>query len=309
MIVSRNQRMVPVEKARVLCPVCGKADFCLVDRDGGKCICMRTADSGKLVDMGTLGEGWLHVLDGSLQAAQDRPQVPSRPRPEPADRDTLHRAYSAILGALALSDEHRQGLHGRGLTDEHLELAGYRTMPERGRARLARVVVEALGGDLEAALRVPGIYIRHDGQDSWPTLAGDQGTIIPGRDLAGRVCNLLIRRDGDLRPRYRLLTSRGDSRGNGPGPRPLAHVPAMPARRDQVRLTEGPLKADTAQALSGILTLGLPGVSSWRLALPVLEELRPALVLVSFDSDFREKPQVARSLVELVETLATWRPR
>lgn len=301
-----RERMIPVEKARTRCPICDRPDFCLIAPDGSKAICMRVDDGGKLVDMGSLGEGWLYVLDGSLQAAQDRPQVPSRPRPEPADRDTLHRAYSAILGALALSDEHRQGLHGRGLTDDaRIDAIGLRTLPTRGRARVAAAALEALGGDLEAALRVPGLFQRRDGDRAWLTLGGSPGLLIPTRDTRGRILCLQVRRDepGPGGCRYQFLTSTGDERGNGPGPVQGAHVPRHETRPEVLRLTEGPLKAEVSTYLSGILTIAAPGVGAWRLLLPVLEELRPARVLVAIDVDFRTNPRVARDLRDLVAAI------
>jgi hypothetical protein len=68
------------------------------------------------------------------------------------------------------------------------------------------------------------------------------------------------------------------------------------ARGNTVRLTEGELKADVATALSGLLTLSIPGVAMWGKALPVLEELRPQQVALAFDVDWRSNPHVARAL-------------
>ena len=62
-----------------------------------------------------------------------------------------------------------------------------------------------------------------------------------------------------------------------------------------VRLTEGELKADVATALSGILTVSMPGVSSWRPALAVLEALGTAVVHLAFDADAKNNEHVARA--------------
>jgi hypothetical protein len=74
---------------------------------------------------------------------------------------------------------------------------------------------------------------------------------------------------------------------------------------DVVRITEGPLKADIASMLSGITTIGLPGVGAWKLALPVLARIGAKKVLVAFDADARSNPQVARPLTRIVEALET----
>lgn len=300
-------RLVPVEKARARCPICDKPDFCLVDPDGMKAICMRVAEGArKPVDMKGLGQGWLHVIGGP-QSHQDRPHVPVIPRPEPADRDTLHRAYRAILDALRLSDGHRQALHARGLRDdERIDAIGLRSLPAKGRARVARAVLEALGGDLDQALRVPGLFLRRsDDKSPWLTIGGSPGLLIPSRDSSGRIFCLQVRRDepGQGGCRYQFLTSADESRGNGPGPVQGAHVPLHRERSATVRLTEGPLKSEVATHLSGILTIAAPGVGAWRLLLPALKELAPARVLVAFDADFQTNPRVARELSNLVTAL------
>ena len=63
-----------------------------------------------------------------------------------------------------------------------------------------------------------------------------------------------------------------------------------------VRLTEGELKADVATALSGVLTIAVPGVALWRQVLPILQVLQPKQVLLAFDADWRTNPHVAKAL-------------
>src|SRR5439155_26520465 len=117
---------------------------------------------------------------------------------------------------------------------------------------------------------------------------------------------LKVRRDDDDDPRYLYVSSSG--RG-GPGPGAPVHV----ARWDEsdwiesarvVRLTEGELKADVGTALSGVLTISVPGVSAWRGALPVLRNLKPATVLLAFDADGPSNPHVARAVEATAEAVA-----
>jgi hypothetical protein len=70
-----------------------------------------------------------------------------------------------------------------------------------------------------------------------------------------------------------------------------------------VRLTEGELKADVATALTGMLTVSTPGVSSWRPALPMLCELGSGIVHLAFDADAKHNERVARALREAYRTL------
>src|SRR5205814_2356408 len=71
-----------------------------------------------------------------------------------------------------------------------------------------------------------------------------------------------------------------------------------------MRITEGELKADVAAALSGVLTISVPGVSAWRGALSVLRTLAPARVVLAFDADAATNPHVARAAEATAEALA-----
>jgi hypothetical protein len=161
-----------------------------------------------------------------------------------------------------------------------------------GRAALARRLVEQWGADVCA--RIPGLYVAEREDRRWWSLAGAPGLLIPVRDLEGRIVALKIRADapGDG-PRYTLLSS---TRYGGPGPGAQVHVPLHIGAHDVVRVTEGELKADIATALSGMLTLSLPGVAHWAAVVPVLAGLHPRQVLLAFDADWRTNRQVALAL-------------
>ena len=76
------------------------------------------------------------------------------------------------------------------------------------------------------------------------------------------------------------------------------------ATRDELLVTEGPLKADVVTALDGRLCVAIPGVSAWARALPVLEALRPRSVRVAFDSDVMTNPAVKLAHDALCSALA-----
>jgi hypothetical protein len=127
--------------------------------------------------------------------------------------------------------------------------------------------------------------------------------VIPIRDEKRLIVACLIRvdetRDGG--GKYRWLSAPPDSVGCGPGL--CVHFPFHDGPRDVVRITEGPLKADIATALSGTLTLGLPGVGAWKLALPALTRVGARRVLLAFDADARTNPNVARPLSRIATAL------
>jgi hypothetical protein len=125
--------------------------------------------------------------------------------------------------------------------------------------------------------------------------------------------------------RYMWLSSAGEEGGTGAGPLPV-HV-AIPSdqlrewktgttlKKDVVWLTEGPLKADIAADLLDILyredemkdlgdtVLSIPGVNSWRIILPMLEEMGVKRVIFAFDMDANTNPEVKKHLIECIQTL------
>jgi hypothetical protein len=242
----------------------------------------------------------LHRLDGAVPPPS-APPPPVGPAPDRADADALHRVYSALLTRLQLSEVHREALRRRGLGDDEIDRRGYRTLPVRGRAALARALRQEFGDSL---LSVPGFVVKQGmGAKPYVTLAGAAGTLGPVRDLAGRAVALLARRDdaSDGRGKSQYLSS---TAADDPGPGAPVHVPlgvAGPA--EVVRVTEGALKSDLAHVLSGVPTIGLPGVSTWRPALPMLRELGARTVRLAFDMDAQDKPTVARPLAALAEAL------
>src|SRR5262249_29587763 len=140
-----------------------------------------------------------------------------------------------------------------------------------------------------------GFYIaKRDGQ-CWGSIAGAAGLLIPVRNLDGPIVALKVRaNDPGDGPKYTTISS---AKHGGPSPGAQVHVPLHDGPYgDTVRLTEGELKADIATALSGLLTVSIPGVALWRKVLPVLQLLQPRQVRLAFDADWRTNPYVARAL-------------
>src|SRR5262249_44703894 len=159
-----------------------------------------------------------------------------------------------------LNQFHCDALRNRGLSDPEIDRPQYRSLPVRGRARIARELAERFGG--EVLLSVPGFVIKDKDGRKDPTIAGSAGLPSPGRHADGHVIALKTRRDdaGDG-PRYSYLSS---TKCGGPGPGSPIHVPVcVQAPAERVRLTEGELKADMATVLSRLPTISAPGVGAW----------------------------------------------
>lgn len=243
-------------------------------------------------------EYYLYASDGEPLA--DAAPTEEQWRETPAAPEHRDRTYRVLCAALPLEPEHLQNLRARGLPGEWIERAGYSTLPgDEQRPAVVRTVRAEAGAYL---FQTPGFY-KATGSKI-PRLAGARGILIPARDVEGRIVACVIRADdpGD-RGRYRWLSAPSETIGCGPGS--PAHVSLHTEPRvEVVRVTEGQLKADVATALTGILTIGLPGVSAWRTALPVLSELGARRVLLAFDVDARRNKQVARSLSRIASELA-----
>ena len=274
------------------CEICGHTDWCSRSADDGASICRRQGGHGAFERQDRNGDTyWLHFANGS-SPRREVPELPPVPSAERAHTIDLERVYNSMLAALPLDASHYQALLDRGLSDHEIERRGYRSMPQAGRYRIAKQLVHQFGQDIIA--KAPGLLQREGDRGPYWTLGGHSGLLIPVRDLDGAIAALVVRCDAPCDGgKYRWFSSRY---AGGPSPQIICHVPLHDGDTKVVRLTEGPLKSDIATALSDVLTLGLPGVTSWRLCLPVLEQLRPDLILLSFDSDWRTNPAVARSL-------------
>jgi hypothetical protein len=281
------------------CAICGRPDWCRYTEDGAVQDCYRQGDASAVERQDKSGSTFWRHRSGSflpLYKRQDVPLPPSAERAGALDRD---RVYCELLRLLCLTPEHSSALRTRGLTNADMERCGYGSLPLRGRYRIVKHLVHQFGQDLVA--KVPGFVTKSGESGNYMTLAGSPGLLIPARNTDGSICGLVIRCDdpGDD-GRYRWLSSR---HGGGPGPEMAAHVPRHAGDANTVRLTEGQLKADIATTLSGVLTLGLPGCSQWRLALPVLNHFKPDMVLLGFDADWRTNPHVAAALGDCAKHL------
>jgi hypothetical protein len=283
------------------CPICSKGDWCTISADGRLAACRRNSAGAwkeKTAKDGTVI--YLHRLDGTaIISTAELPPVPSSSTIERADADTMHRVYSALLAALALSKAHRESLRVRGLPEDAIDQRQYRSLSVQGRSHLAGKLQDQFG---DAVLRVPGFSTKKGKNGPYLTLTGAAGLLVPVRDVAGRIIALKVRRDGDsVGPRYSYLSS---VQHGGAGPGSPVHVPlGVTAPCQCLRVTEGELKADVATVLSGLPTVSIPGAGAWRAALDSLKALDSKTARVALDADALDNEHVARHLADFAEVL------
>lgn len=293
----------PVSR-RAPCPVCDRPDWCAVSSDGRVARCMRVVDGPDVIareDSDGTPYGLRFLTDGPCDPSAYRKHDPE---PERASPDVLHRVYSALLQVLPLSPAHRASLRARGLTDDEIDARGYRSLPlgDQARRKVMRDLRAALAssaapGESDKSIPdgVPGVF---KGK-----LSGFSGILIPVRTHTATARALKVRADDPHAPKYTWLSSSSD---DGPSPGAPCHVPIFNSSSRStatVRVTEGPLKADIATALSGMLTLGVPGCASARSAVEHLRALKAQVVRLAWDMDARTNPSVAHGLRLAAEVL------
>jgi hypothetical protein len=243
-----------------------------------------------------------YCVDGGTIGLKPSPNGKGKHTVERADEKTCHAAYAALCGVLGLSAEHHAALIARGLTEDEITAGKYSSLPVEHRGQIALEVLKRVkldGIKPDDLLRVPGFIRRADVPMA---LAGRAGLLIPVMNAAGTTVGMTLRPDkpaldpkGKALGKYVAFTS---STHGGPNAASAAHVPPIASQgsHEVVRVTEGPLKASIATSKTGLLTIGLPGVGSWRLALPVLKSLGAERVRLAFDSDASVNPNVAGAL-------------
>jgi Domain of unknown function (DUF3854) len=286
------------------CPACKRADWCSVSSDGSLCCCRREAQGATSEKQDASGGAYyIHRL------TPQPPRADSWPEPiyslasgkgVRAEADLLYQVYRPLLEHLTLSSTHTKALTDRGLEAKELRRLGYSTL---GRGRGAAVQKLIKLGLEKHFPNVPGFFVQERNNGRFWSLAGASGLLVPVRDAEKRIVALSIRPDNAPGgAKYIWLTGASKDRG-GPGPGSPVHVPLFDGDKSIIRISEGALKADVATKLSGVLTIGLPGVGAWRKAAPLLKTLGATTARVAYDADCRTNRAVAGHLARLVADL------
>ena len=240
--------------------------------DGITVMCRRESHGTQYLDE-RLEPYWIYKLNQPCDMTQiQRPP----PQYKLVSHDQLNEVYCSLLAQLSLSNTHSDQLQRRGLNHREIASRHYRTLPREGRSRIAKALHERFGDGL---CGVPGFYYHEEGY--W-SLWAIPGLVIPLRDMIGRIVALKIRADDPKYPKYSYVSA---AKKGGPSAVKAIHVPLWDGSTDTVVVTEGELKADVCTVLGNTLTISLPGIGSWRLALDVIQQLRPSTVRIALDQD------------------------
>lgn len=292
------------------CAICGGPDWCSRSKDGAISLCRRVHRPDGLARDDKHGVPYYVYASAEALRAARRITPADDVATAVADLAVRDSAYRALLNDLGVSDAHRENLRRRGLTDAIITARGYASLPADAARRegAVRRVLDETG--ISVLTAVPGFFRRTP--DSTIELAGAAGLVIPARALDGKIQGLRIRLDkppfdasGKPVRKYRWLSAPASEGVVGARAAVAVHIPLHdPSQVTDVRVTEGELKADITTELTKTLTISVPGVGMFAMALPVLRALRATRASIAFDADAATNRAVAGALQRLFVGLA-----
>lgn len=279
------------------CPICNHPDWCKIAKDDTYVICQRV-DSDSPANF---GGGWYHRIgerEPKRQLAPLRKQKPTVSKV--AETDTLHRVYSWLLKQCPVNESARAYLAGRGLNPDHF---GSMAAGTKEHSRVWN------GPNPEG---VPGFF-RKGGEWHVRIMSG---ILIPMHNIEGKIVGMQVRIERDGKKGYYWMASNPDATFGQTKFKPFAdggtvaviqpHV-INPKKNGTLIITEGPIKAAIiAKFYPEATILGVPGVSNWRGALPIILKLEPKKVISAFDMDRLKNNAVEHNLAQMEQELIRW---
>lgn len=214
-----------------------------------------------------------------------------------ADISVRHKTYTALLNKLTLTKAHRENLHNRGLTDADIERLGYKSLTSD--INLTNVCNKLIA----ERIQLEGVAGFYQTKASVWTMDKANGILIPFRDENGLIQGLHIRNDNDANTKFRWISS--IDKLNGIGSQSYTHLVGS-LNTDTIILTEGGMKADIINALSGHTVLAMAGVS----CLTSLEDTMKTLrmkgvrhIRTAFDMDYLTNPNVSEAYDKMTKLI------
>lgn len=278
------------------CPKCGGEDRFNIDRAGSGGVFCNQCQPGTGSGIDTIM--WLNGWDFT-RTKQELTDYLDPPIVVTDDvRKLRHATYTKLASVFGIGAKHQADLAKRGLSEIEIQHRGYWTAPGQAHMKLMENF-DSLSR-VEISKSVPGVM-----PGGSLTLAARDSLMIPVRNADGEIVGIQYRPDnpGPKGPKYLWLSSKD----SGVSPGSPCHFALTPAAEECkpgiVRLTEGPLKADIATAMSGIKTLAIAGVNNWKVGAAAVQSLNPSQVLLAFDSDAMTNAAVARAVVDTFDAL------
>lgn len=269
------------------CPICGEGNQkCAYNSTVAICV---NKDSDRECKEGkSFIKAWIHRIDGSI-AVQKRDQYPEHIC---QGRETLDKAYRAFLKMLILEPRHISMFLEQGVPLKMLIDNQYKTVPEFKKRWLYAKQLREMGLSLEG---IPGFFQAEGKHGRFWTFAAQDGYFIPVKDMDGYIIRLRIRLDhpqikenGKTEGKVKWFAS--PDRYNGTPSGIVCHV----ARGDDtlIEITEGEKKADIICYVTGHTCVSVPGVGTYRLAIPIIRKLMPMGIKTAYDMDKLTNPDV-----------------
>lgn len=299
-------------------------------------------------------------LDPSSREYQERSAFVKSKAEEAKEKEVTlsheerNRLYSHMGGLLHLEEDHLKDLKKRGLSDDFIEARGYKTLPTDWQSRysLARRMLT----DGYNVRNLPGFYMDNHGDFTLKKFI--RGYLIPIRSLNGQIEGYQIRKDNDkiryhthkdkagnvildengkpkMYPDMKFYTLSSPKEPEGGVMHSVCHyaggyiwdedrqdlVPII--KKNSIKYTEGPLKADIFYFLTGEPILGNLGVNNierFKERLLELKVLYPNIDTVEdcYDMDYLENSNVDKAVTatkKMIEDLGfkyvrrTWNPK
>lgn len=299
-------------------------------------------------------------LDPSSREYQERSAFVKSKAEEAKEKEVTlsleerNRLYSHMGGLLHLDEDHLKDLKKRGLSDAFIEARGYKTLPTDWESRysLARRMLT----DGYNVRNLPGFYMDNHGDFTLKKFI--RGYLIPIRSLNGQIEGYQIRKDNDkiryrthkdkagnvildengkpkMYPDMKFYTLSSPKEPEGGVMHSVCHyaggyiwdedrqdlVPII--KKNSIKFTEGPLKADIFYFLTGepiLGNLGVNNINQLKNMFLKLKEYYPNIDIVEdcYDMDYLENSNVDNAVAatkKMIEELGfkyvrrTWNPK
>lgn len=312
-----------VSDINIICPMCGanhrRRRTMKLDFEENVFSCARCGFSGGVYKFISGITGWpLNEVPDRIKAgmlgAAEGPKAESNAYTDVLNHGRLiaplqrrHEVYTAMLDLLTLHPDHLRNLRERGLDEESIVAAGFKSVSKYMDRRVIPKKLMQQGLDLRG---VPGFGIDESGEWAMSRLP-DGGFLIPNKNGKGLIQGFQIRFDhpNDRIPKYGYLTSKGMVSGTRCVPwccwvgEDISNCQGKPF---DVLIIEGPLKAYIVNCVTQANVLSVPGVNALNLvpeAISAMREFGLRCVYIAYDMDAATNQDVNRHLNRLREML------
>ncbi|MBX3282041.1 MAG: hypothetical protein KF756_06140 [Acidobacteria bacterium] len=295
-----------VSKKRPCC-ICGKPDWCSFTQNESISFCARSTTSADRIS----DQGWgiyYHFIRKNLTPVNPKKRATGKYplQIQSSDQELRDRVYRKLieLSPAASNSEivyGKGGLVERGISD----LPRYGSLPKNAadREMLRDSLIKELEMEPADLIGVPGFWKDSGGRIRlWSGYdINDDLMLIPFVGIDGKIqaCQIrFMKHVPNKSGHYVWLSSANKPRGCGPGS-PLHHVNPGAVSNKSVLVTEGALKAATAQTfLKDKYVVGNSGVASSHRE--IVETARHKNLEIAFDVDSFTNPHVARAMAGLI---------